>query len=370
MRALITLLAIFTVGIASAQGPRNTIALITEFTSNGVPHFSLNGENYTVENCFDGAGIVRGDSYTIYYQADGLDIDVDVDDTRYRVVQSDRATLGGRLDNLSFYNRIYDANGAHIPNSDLLDCPDSRAWILATGGTSGSNTQWFVNSEFPGWAYNEVGGNGGYTAYLTDSYDGFSSALNQQYIDNNLFGDTSYGNLASLEAAIEDFILQGSADVTWIEDIQLDASNNPNRINGASEYGSHSYTITFPLEYGQSHTHHGMGYHIEGTWIYSGAPAGEGTGNYIHPIGTRTYYIYYLNGVAQTNEDGSTRQYSLEEVMELFPNSYQTRIDARQFELIHAEPTLQEITETQEIVRRVIRDEFRRYAISRSNTRG
>ena len=368
MRALITLLAIFTVGIASAQGPRNTIALVTEFTSNDVPHFSLNGENNPAENCFDGAGITEGNSYTIYYQADALDIDVDVDDVRYRVVQADRATIGGRLDRLSFYNRIYDANGAHIPNSDLLDCPDSRAWMLATGGTSADNTQWFINPEFPQWAYNEIGGTGGYTAVVTDNYRG--SSFNSEYIANNLFGDVSYGNLASLEAAIEDFILQGSVDVAWEESIQLNASNNPEYVNGASQYGSHSYTITFPLEYGPSHSHHGMGYHIEGTWIYSGAPAGEGTGNYIHPIGTRTYYIYYLNGVAQTNEDGSTRQYSLEEVMELFPNSYQTRIDARQFELIHAEPTLQEITETQEIVRRVIRDEFRRYAISRSNTRG
>ena len=352
MKSLYTLLAIFTVGIASAQTPRTTVAVVTEFIADGTSYISLKGGNNPEEICFDNVTVTN--SYQIDHQGQGSDSDLFIGDVRYRVVNM--PTINSDVSRWSFYNRIYDANGTHIPSSNLLDCPDGRAWELAP-----NNVQWFINSEFPNWAYNEYVENGLYKAVVTNNYRGFSAALNQEYITNNLFGDTGYGNLASLEAAIETFIASrsASADVTWTEAANLSASGEPLGFIGSSTVGAHRYEITHAIQYGESHTHHGMGYHIEGSWIYHGGPNGGGASdpNFILPIDTPTYYYYSTQGRELTDQDRAT----------LGEAGIQTRLDRGIITILHREPSLQQIIEAQAIVRRVILDEFNRFAISQTS---
>ena len=358
MRALYTLLAIITVMVGSAQTPRTTVAVVTEFSNADGSYLNLKGGNNPEENCFD--EVTRGDAYTIWYQANGLDVNIDIDNTRYKVLDNDRSYINGNVNRWASYNRIYEvrdnADPRHIEYSDLLDCPEGRNWEQAP-----NNVQWFIstNPAFSGWAYNEYIDNGLYKAYLTDDYRGFSASLNQEYITNNLFSDVGYGNLASLEAAIETFISSRSTsvDVTWTEVPNLSASGNPLGFLGRSTVGAHRYEITHAIQYGASvPERHGMGWYIEGSWIYHGGPNGGGSSdpNTFYRIDTPSYYYYSTQGRRLTTEEETT----------FGEEGIQSRINIGAITVQYEMPNLQQITDAQTIVRQLILTEFNAFAVS------
>ena len=356
MRNLILMFTLLVGLFMSAQTDRANVVTVTPFELDGVSYNHMQGSANPETNCFD--GVTAGDSYDIDYRGQGQDIDLFVGGSMYRVAYNDRATVNSNISRWSYYNRIYSASGSHIENSNMLDCPDTRGWRLAVGGSSGTNTQWYVNDEFPGWAYNEYYRNGFYFAKLTDRYQGYSSSLNQRYLDNNdlgiAFGE-AHSTIASLEAGIETHInfIERSTSVTWIESVQLDASGRFHTVNGASETGAHSYTITKPLQYGASvPERNGMGYYIEGSWIYHGGPNGGGSSdpNIFHRIETPTYYFY--QGRELTDQDRAT----------LGEEGIRIRLERGIITELYREPSLQQALDAQEIVRQLIRAEFDAFA--------
>ena len=355
----------FFIGLsASAQTDRANVVTVTPFEADGVSYLHMQGRLNTESVCFD--GVTEGDSYDVDYQGQGQDIDLFMNDDVYRVVYHDRASVNADIGRWAYYNKIYrvraEGRPVEVENSNLLDCPDGRGWRLATGGSSANNLQWYVHPDYPGWAYNDVIRNGLYDAALTDQYQGFSASLNGRYLDTSDLGITfggRYGNLAALEAAIETLInnRQRVSSFTWEETIQLSATGNFFSINGATTVGAHSYIITAPLQYGESvPERHGMGYFIEGSWIYHGGASntgGNNTPNIYHRIDTPTYFWHAIHGEFNTEA----------EIIAAFPNG-QILLDSNVFTVLHRAPTLQQVEDAQTIVRNEIRAQFDAFAAS------
>ena len=365
MRNLILMFTLLVGLFMSAQTDRANVVTVTPFELDGTSYLHMQGRVNPESNCFD--GVTESDSYDIDYRAQGQDIDLFVGGDIYRVVYNDRATMSSNIGRWSYYNKIYRVRDGNRPveveNSNLLDCPDAQSWVLATGGTSGNNLYWFVHPDYPGWAYNPIQRNGLYDAALTDQYQGFSASLNGRYLDTSDLGVTfggRYGNLASLEAAIETLInnRQRVSSFTWEETIQLSANGEFHTINGATTVGAHSYIITAPLQYGESvPERHGMGYFIEGSWIYHGGASNAGgvnNPNIYHRIDTPSYYYYSTQGRRLTSAEEAT----------FGEEGIQRRIDIGAITVQHEVPSLQQVTDAQAIVRNEIRSQFDAFALS------
>ena len=362
MRALYTLLVILTVGIASAQTDRSNVVTVTPFSSNGF-YFHMQGEANAEVNCFD--NVNQGESYDIDYQGQGQDIDLFVDDVRYRVIYNDRATMSNNISRWSILNEIYDADYAIVPNSDLLNCPGGPSWNGAPG-----DVHWFVREGdlYDGWAYNPyiIPGSGGSLvgAALTNRYTG--PANNNRYNpggDLNIHFENGIGfsNIASLEAEIEGFIAayEGATNIEWQNPI---TDHRGWRI-GASVDGASSYNITEArrfnpnIDYGSSVI--AGQYHVEASWVYylTSDINDVSDPHLFIPIVTNTYLSY--QGRELTEQDRTT----------LGEEGIQDRIERGIITTLYRVPTPEQVTAAQDTAFGWIQADILRSAIrlSRSN---
>ena len=166
MRALYTLMAIFTVGIASAQQSQITVSQIS---SGDNTYTHIKGDDNRAENCFEESSVTS--SSTLAISVDGLAVDVVyIDGVAFNWTGSGAEALAISFGNWDDYNRIYLNRGSQRPiyeeNSELLNC---SGWTLDASG------QWYTNSGFAGYSYNIVvatSGNNPYAPQLVFNPDG------------------------------------------------------------------------------------------------------------------------------------------------------------------------------------------------------
>lgn len=339
MRALYTLLAIITVMVGSAQTSRSNVVTVTPFSSDGTFYLQMQGRTNPETNCFE--GVNAGTSYSIDYQGDGLDGNVFIDEANYRVVHNDLSFINSNVNRWSQYNRTYDANYVHLEGSDLLDCPDGQSWELAP-----NNVEWFVNSQFSGWAYiYYVDNSGRYHGTLTNRYQGFTAALHQSYTTGDLnvpFNNNGgYGNLASLEAAIEGRIAAYDRidSITWTE-APCTTSENSN-LCGRSTVGAHSYTITYPFRSTQDGVD---GLYVEASWIFYLTPTTYANSNphFFAPVETTSYYYHATS---------STRFDDLDAVRAHFGETTDVRLRDGHVVKLFDDPTPDDVRAAQDVAR-------------------
>ena len=149
MKALITFIAILTVGIVTAQSQLT----INQLAYDGNTYTHIKGDENLAENCFD-ANIITSTS-TITLAVDGLAASgISIDDVNYNWTGNGAEALVLSFNSWDDYNRIYLNRGSSRPARNeaieaiLLRCD---GWSLDSSG------QWYVNpAGFAGYAYNEV----------------------------------------------------------------------------------------------------------------------------------------------------------------------------------------------------------------------
>ena len=165
MRALITFIAILTVGIVTAQSE----IVVSHGISHGDNTYThIKGNNNNAETCFTATG-----SSTIVGNVNGLVIEtIVIDNTPYAWTGVGAEVVADAFSRWDDLNEIYRNRGSQRPildrTTDLLNCD---GWSRDTDG-------WYINSDFAGYAYylNEV--NGRFEARLTT---GYGTATNSQY---------------------------------------------------------------------------------------------------------------------------------------------------------------------------------------------
>ena len=362
MRSLYTLLAIITVMVGSAQTNRSNVVTVTPFETSEGSYFHMQGRVNVETNCFD--DVTAEESYDIDYQGQGQDIDLFVNDIRYRVVDNDRATINSKINPWSIINEVYLRRTNNVPaiqpNSDLLDCPDAPGWDLAPG-----QVHWYQRDGdlYDGWAYNPYAVSGGLVAaYLTNQYTGIAN--NNRYApggDLNIHFNNGNGfqSIALLEAAIEGHIsaYEGATSINW----EAPMTDHRGWRIGASVDGASSYSITDArrfsarVDYGAAVT---VGqYHVEASWVYYLTPEINDVSNphLFIPIVTDTYYIRYIDGVAT--------EFSLEQIQSDFPNDWETRIASTQFTLTYRAPTPDQVVEAHDRAFGWVQDDILRSAV-------
>ena len=258
MKFFYTLLTILTVSVGSAQTSRSNIVTVTPFTTGEGSYLHMQGRVNLETNCF--TGVVTGTSYDLDYQGQGQDVDLFIDNAKFRVVDGDPSFLTANINRWSTLNKVYEVRANNWPaetSDEVLDCPDGASWYNGP-----NDVHWFINSEFEGWAYNEYYRNGLYFAALTNQYTGFAN--NNRYNpggDLNVPYSGGYRTIALLEANIESFIAQyeGFTEVTWNDPIRIGENGN---LVGTSTAGAHTYTLTFPSQH--------LNY-VEASWVYTDA---------------------------------------------------------------------------------------------------
>ena len=149
MKLLYTLLTILTVGIASAQESELVISQIAH-GDNTYTH--IKGDDNGAENCFEADAVTSVS--TLSMSVNGLAVDiVHIDDVDYSWTGPGAEALALSFKAWDDYNRLYLNRGTQRParaeniEAILFRCD---GWSLDASG------QWYVNSEYPGYAYNSV----------------------------------------------------------------------------------------------------------------------------------------------------------------------------------------------------------------------
>ena len=170
MRTLYTLLlVILTVGIASAQ---ESVLTISQVSHDGQTYTHIKGDDNAAENCFTATS-----SSTLSISTSGLDsATIYIDGAAFEWASNDARGLVLNFNTWDDYNRLYLNRGSQRParaeniEAILFRCD---GWSLDASG------QWYVNSDFDGYAYNSVVSIDGltHTPQLVASYTGTNPDL-------------------------------------------------------------------------------------------------------------------------------------------------------------------------------------------------
>ena len=170
MRALFTLLVILTVGVTNAQG--GSAITINQISYDGQTYTHLKGEENLATNCFED-GVVTSTS-TLTMSVNGLDVEfIYIDGQQFNWAGNDGRTLALYFDSWVTYNRLYLNRGTSRPDRDGATAVEEL--LLRCDGWSLDAIGWYVNSDFPGYAYNPVvatSGNAPHVPQLVANYDG------------------------------------------------------------------------------------------------------------------------------------------------------------------------------------------------------
>ena len=140
MRALITFIAILTVGIVTAQSG----IVVSQITHDNNPYTHIQGDDNGAENCFTAIS-----SSTIVGNVNGLSVEtISIDNVDYSWTGPGAEALAISFGSWDDYNRFYQNRGTQRPvrvADDLISCD---GWLLGNDG------QTYSNSAFADYTYN------------------------------------------------------------------------------------------------------------------------------------------------------------------------------------------------------------------------
>ena len=198
MKSLYTLLVILTVGIASAQ--QQSVLTISQIAHGDNTYTHIKGDDHLAENCF-AEGSVTG-SITLGISVDGLSVEnLYMNNVPYSWVGTDGEAVVSRFAILDDYNEIYRNRLNNTPiidrTTDLLRCD---GWAI---DPQDNNGLWYVNSDFPGYAYNPIVATSGTNPHVPQLVRNYVPGSQPNLIAIADGGDRIYvGSFTTNEAAV------------------------------------------------------------------------------------------------------------------------------------------------------------------------